>query len=112
MWGRYLSKGRRLRSQQIEAIILEEICISKENGRLIPVPCKSQEEVAAIIEKAFSKYEERILRMQTDPIYRKQKRKEERKFNRYMFFHDYWTFKRYLSALVRFFQRRCFRKKA
>ena len=71
-----------------------------------PIPRRSPEEIAAVIEKAYNAFKVHEYRMQVDPIYRKQKRIEERKFNRYMFFHDFWTFKRYLGAPARFLWRR------
>ena len=72
----------------------------------IQAPRLSREEIAARIDKMLAAYKVHEYRMQTDPIYRKLKKKEERKFNLYMFFHDFWTFKRCLTAPVRFLWRK------
>ena len=62
---------------------------------------RSPEEIAAFVNDLSEACKAHEYRMQTDPLYRKQKRKEELKFNLYMFFHDYWTFKRYLTFPLR-----------
>ena len=72
-----------------------------------PISRRSSEEAAVFASKLAAAFKVHEYRMQTDPVYRKLKLREQRKFDLYMFFHDRWTFKRYLFAPAKYLWRRC-----
>jgi hypothetical protein len=86
--------------------IIEKECLTGEHSRKIASEKEQLESRDRCLQKVFILLDEHDNRMRTDPAYAREHRKQMRRFNIYMFFHDYGTFKLTMTAPWRWIRKK------